>query len=100
MEMFKHLMTCTQGLRRIGSASVDLCYVSCGRFEAFYEYGLKPWDVSAGALIVKEAGGKMSDFTGGTDYLFGQTIVATNKHIHDEFLAITNKYFGNQINLF
>jgi myo-inositol-1(or 4)-monophosphatase len=100
MEMFKYLMTCTQGLRRIGSASVDLCYVACGRFEAFYEYGLKPWDVSAGALIVKEAGGKMSDFTGGTDYLFGQTIVATNKHIHDEFLAITNKYFGNQINLF
>ncbi|HTB07115.1 MAG TPA: inositol monophosphatase family protein [Bacteroidia bacterium] len=101
MEMFKHLMTCTQGLRRIGSASVDLCYVACGRFEAFYEYGLKPWDVAAGALIVKEAGGSLSDFKGDNDYIFGQTIVASNTHVHKEFMNITEKFFGgNQTKLF
>jgi len=97
MELFSHLMRVTQGIRRIGSASVDLCYVATGRFEAFYEYGLKPWDVSAGALIVQEAGGKLSDFDGGNDYLFGKTIVATNGHLQKPFLEIVKKYFkGNE----
>lgn len=94
MDLFKYLMTCTQGLRRIGSASVDLCYVACGRFEAFYEYGLKPWDVAAGALIVKEAGGKLCEFNGGQDYIFGKTIVASNGLIHKDFMEAVGKYFG------
>jgi myo-inositol-1(or 4)-monophosphatase len=93
MQLFQELMKCTQGLRRIGSASVDLCYVAMGRFEAFYEYGLKPWDVAAGALIVQEAGGKLSDFTGGNDYLFGKSIVATNGHLHKAFMGVVKRYF-------
>lgn len=97
MELFKHLMKTTQGMRRIGSASVDLCYVAMGRFEAFYEYGLKPWDVSGGALIVQEAGGKLSDFNGGKNYLFGKSIVATNGHIHKPFMTIVKKYFSGKI---
>lgn len=93
MQLFQELMKLTQGLRRIGSASVDLCYVAIGRFEAFYEYGLKPWDVSGGALIVHEAGGKLSDFDGGNDYLFGKSIVASNGHLHKPFLKIVKKHF-------
>ncbi|HTA83057.1 MAG TPA: inositol monophosphatase family protein [Bacteroidia bacterium] len=93
MGLFKHLMTCTQGMRRIGSASVDLCYVACGRFEAFYEYGLKPWDVAAGALIVQEAGGRLAEFNGGHDYIFGKTIIATNGLIHNDFINVVQKYF-------
>lgn len=97
MELFKHLMKTTQGIRRIGSASVDLCYVAMGRFEAFYEYGLKPWDVSGGALIVAEAGGRLSDFNGGKDYLFGKSIVATNGYLHKPFMEIIRKYFKGKI---
>lgn len=97
MDLFKHLMRTTQGIRRIGSASVDLCYVAMGRFEAFYEYNLKPWDVSGGALIVQEAGGRLSDFSGGNDYLFGKSIVATNGNIHKSFMQIVGKYFNGKI---
>jgi myo-inositol-1(or 4)-monophosphatase len=93
MKLFEELMKCTQGLRRLGSASVDLCYVAMGRFEAFYEYGLKPWDVSGGALIVQEAGGKLSDFYGGKDYIFGKSIVASNSHLHNPFMKIVMKHF-------
>jgi myo-inositol-1(or 4)-monophosphatase len=98
MSLFKDLMTCTQGLRRIGSASVDLCYVACGRFEAFYEYGLKPWDVAAGALIAKEAEGYLSDFYNENDYIFGKSIVASNGHIHKEFMSLVQKHFGSKTN--
>jgi myo-inositol-1(or 4)-monophosphatase len=97
MQLFQELMKCTQGLRRIGSASVDLCYVAMGRFEAFYEYGLKPWDVSGGVLIVQEAGGKLSDFDGGNDYLFGKSIVGTNRHLHKTFLEIVKKHFNGKM---
>jgi myo-inositol-1(or 4)-monophosphatase len=98
MQLFQELMKCTQGIRRLGSASVDLCYVALGRFEAFYEYGLKPWDVSGGALIVQEAGGKLSDFTGGNDYLFGKSIIATNGHLQKPFLGIVKKHFKGKMN--
>ena len=67
-----------RGVRRLGSAATDLAYVACGRFDAFWEYDLKPWDVAAGAVIVKEAGGIVTDYKGGTDYLFGREIVASN----------------------
>lgn len=97
MKLFEELMKRTQGLRRLGSASVDMCYVAMGRFEAFYEYGLKPWDVSGGALIVQEAGGKLSDFNGGNDYLFGKSIVASNGHLHKPFMEIVKKHFEGKI---
>jgi myo-inositol-1(or 4)-monophosphatase len=98
MQLFQELMKCTQGLRRIGSASVDLCYAAMGRFEAFYEYGLKPWDVAAGVLIVQEAGGKVSDFDGGNDYIFGRSIISTNGYLHKSFLEIVKKHFKGKMN--
>jgi myo-inositol-1(or 4)-monophosphatase len=81
VEMFKWAMTSARGIRRLGSAAADLAYVACGRFDAFWEYDLKPWDVAAGSLIVTEAGGKVADYKGGSDYLFGKEIVATNGFI-------------------
>ena len=66
-----HYMDCltyfckhTHGIRRLGSAAIDLAYVACGRFEVFYEYGLHPWDIAAGIILVREAGGRVSDFSG------------------------------------
>ncbi len=91
MDLFHDLMKRTGGIRRLGSAAVDLAYVACGRFEAFYEYGLKPWDVAAGALIVKEAGGKVSDFKNETNWLFGQELVATNGPVHEELVKIIDE---------
>jgi myo-inositol-1(or 4)-monophosphatase len=74
-------MTSTRGLRRIGSAAVDLCYVACGRFDAFFESDLKAWDVAAGSFIVMQAGGKISDFDGGENFIFGGQIIASNQHL-------------------
>lgn len=93
MEVFDYCMRNTQGLRRLGSAAVDLAYVACGRFEGFYEYGLQPWDVAAGAFLVAEAGGKVSDFSGGAQYVFGREIIACNKGTFDEFLAVVRSKF-------
>lgn len=83
----------SRGLRRLGSAALDLVYVACGRFEGFYEYGLNPWDVAAGALIVQEAGGRVCDFKGATDFVFGEEIVADNSLISAEFLAVIEQGF-------
>ena len=100
MELFKHFMKHTHGLRRLGSAATDLAYVACGRFEGFYEYSLQPWDVAAGAFIVKQAGGHVTDFKGADDYLFGKEIVAGNSACFEEFLATVKTYFGKkQVNL-
>jgi myo-inositol-1(or 4)-monophosphatase len=93
MEVFDHLMYNTHGLRRLGSAAADLVYVACGRFEGFYEYGLNAWDVAGGALIVKEAGGVISDFSGGENFLFGKEIIATNKPVYNEFLEVIKSKF-------
>jgi myo-inositol-1(or 4)-monophosphatase len=73
-----------EGVRRLGAAAVDLCYVAAGKFDGFWELFLAPWDVAAGAVIVEEAGGMVTDIAGGDDYLFGSNIVATNGRIHDE----------------
>ena len=93
MEVFDYLMYNTHGLRRLGSAAADLVYVACGRFEGFYEYGLNAWDVAGGALIVSEAGGKVSDFSGGDNYIYGKEIIATNSGIFVEFLDVVNAKF-------
>ena len=95
MEVFDFCMHHTQGIRRLGSAAADLAYVACGRFEAFYEYGLNSWDVAGGSLIVKEAGGKVTDFSGENNFIFGQEIIATNTLITDEFLKIIKQKFNN-----
>lgn len=87
-EIMKHWLTNTRGVRRLGSAALDLCYVACGRYGAYYEATLNAWDVAAGALIVNEAGGKVSDFSGGGDYLFGGEILATSPQIYNTVLEI------------
>lgn len=87
-----HFCKVTHGIRRFGSASIDLAYIACGRFEAFYEYDLKPWDVAAGILLVREAGGRVSDFSGNEKNISGSEIVAANKLVFPEFLENVSKF--------
>ena len=86
LNVLKWLMHNSRGVRRIGSAAIDLAYVACGRFDAFYEYSLNPWDVAAGAIIVMEAGGSVKDFKGGENYMFGREILASNLYVEIELL--------------
>ena len=88
MNSLDYFMRNSHGLRRLGSAATDLAYVACGRFDAFYEYSLSPWDVAAGAFIVQQAGGKLADFSGKNNYIFGKEIIATNSNTFDEFLGV------------
>jgi myo-inositol-1(or 4)-monophosphatase len=92
LDSLEYLMKNSHGARRLGSAAIDLAYVACGRFEAFYEYSLKPWDVAAGAFLVEQAGGVVSDFKGGKNYIFGEELVATNSNIYNEFISIVKEY--------
>jgi myo-inositol-1(or 4)-monophosphatase len=85
----------THGIRRLGSAAVDLAYVACGRVEVFYEYALHPWDIAAGIIIVREAGGKISDFSGSEKNLTGEEIVAANSDVYQEVLEIVCKFMKN-----
>ena len=89
----RDLMGCTHGVRRLGSAAMDLAYVACGRYDAFYEYHLKPWDVAAGSVIIQQAGGQIGDFYGTRNWLFGETYLASNGKIHREFVDLIGKYF-------
>jgi myo-inositol-1(or 4)-monophosphatase len=82
LNVFNSLILKTRALRRLGSAATDLVYTACGRFSFFYEAGLSPWDVAAGSLIVKEAGGIVTDFNGGDSYIKGKTIIASNPDIY------------------
>lgn len=93
LEVFRHLMKNSHGIRRLGSAAVDLAYVACGRYDAFYEYGLNAWDVAAGALLVQEAGGVTTDFSGGDKFLEGREMIASNSVIYDEFLEAVKTRF-------
>jgi myo-inositol-1(or 4)-monophosphatase len=92
MDSLSHFCKTTHGIRRLGSASIDLAYVACGRFEAFYEYGLNPWDVAAGILLVREAGGRVSNFSGNEKNLTGDEIVAANNLVFTEFLENVSKF--------
>ncbi len=83
----------SHGIRRLGSAATDLVYVAAGRFDIFYEYSLQPWDVAAGAFIVQQAGGKVSDFNGGNNYIFGKEIMATNSQIYSLAFQNINNFF-------
>jgi myo-inositol-1(or 4)-monophosphatase len=88
---FVKLSKLTQGVRRLGSAALDLAYVAAGRFEGFWELSLKPWDVAAGGLICEEAGGRVTNVSGQTDYISPpQSIVATTPGIHDRILEELN----------
>jgi len=80
-----------QALRRDGAAALDLCYVACGRFDGFWELNLSPWDTAAGALIVSEAGGRLTDFSGGAFSNYKPEIVASNGLVHDQMLEVLNQ---------
>jgi myo-inositol-1(or 4)-monophosphatase len=94
METLSYFFNNSHGVRRMGSAATDLAYVAAGRYDAFYEYNLNPWDVAAGAFIIQQAGGKIADFKGGSNYLFGKEIVATNNNIFKEFLGIVGNFMN------
>ena len=81
------LLQRSSGLRRDGSAALDLCYVGAGRLDGFWEFGLSPWDVAAGALIVGEAGGRVSDAMDGPGWLEGESIVAATPAVHGDIVA-------------
>jgi len=88
LPLFEAFLLRAQGVRRDGSAALNLCYLACGRFDGFWEGHLSPWDMAAGVLIVREAGGTVTDYDGGPFRLDGRQILASNGRVHDEMRAI------------
>lgn len=93
LRSFEKISLGSVGLRRGGSAALDLAYVACGRFDGFWEINLSPWDIAAGALVIEEAGGRVTDLWGRADYLKSGDILASNGLIHQELRKITSKTF-------
>ncbi len=93
LRAFKEIFREVSDIRRAGSAAIDLAYIAAGRFEGFFELALSPWDIAAGSLLIKEAGGLITDFGGGEDYLSTGNIVAGNKSIQPEILKIVKEVF-------
>jgi myo-inositol-1(or 4)-monophosphatase len=93
LNVLRELMQKTHGVRRIGAAAADLCYLAAGRVDAFFEYNLNAWDVAAGALIIREAGGTVTDFRGEQNWLYGKEIIATNVLVEDEFKQLIQTHF-------
>lgn len=83
-------MNATSGVRRWGVASLDLAYVAAGRFDGFWEFGLRPWDIAAGMLLVREAGGYVTDLAGGQDALAADSIIAANSDLHEKLRKLLN----------
>jgi myo-inositol-1(or 4)-monophosphatase len=95
MSSLDYFFNNSHGVRRLGSAATDLAYVACGRYDAFYEYNLSPWDVAAGAFLVQQAGGSVSDFQGGNDFLFGKEIIASTYKVFKEFQGIIGRFMNS-----
>jgi myo-inositol-1(or 4)-monophosphatase len=91
LDHFTRFALRAQGIRRDGSAALDLCYLAAGRFDGFWEMKLSPWDVAAGTLMVIEAGGQLSDFAGGPFRIDGRRLVGSNGRIHDQMIAVLQK---------
>ncbi len=91
LKHFRNFILSSQAIRRDGSAALDLCYLGAGRFDGFWELKLSAWDVAAGALIVEEAGGKVTDFRGGKFSIYSREILASNGRIHQEMIGILQK---------
>ncbi len=88
MSMFKDVLLRSSGVRRAGSAALDLAYVACGRFDGFWELGLSPWDIAAGCLLIQEAGGLVSDLDGGQQHFATGDVVTGGSEIHQQLLEI------------
>ncbi len=86
----------SHGVRRAGSAALDLAYVACGRYEAFWEFNLNPWDTAAGILLLEEAGGRVTDFSGGPFHLDSREVLASNGLIHDEMVGLFKDMFAGR----
>lgn len=96
-QSFKDLFSKMSGIRRCGSVALDFCYLAAGRCDGFWEIGLSPWDVAAGYLIIKEAGGMITDFNGGDNAVWSGNVVASNGKLHDEILTTVQNAFAGQI---
>lgn len=94
LQVFEHFMRNTRGVRRYGAAALDLAWTACGRYDGFFEKGLSPWDIAAGALLVEEAGGTITDFGGGDAYLFNGEVVAASRAYHPAMLGPVKAAFG------
>lgn len=93
LDAFRKIFEEVSDIRRAGSAALDLAYIASGRCEGFFELNLSPWDIAAGSLLIKEAGGVITDFGGGENYLATGNIIGGNKHIHTEILKIIKQIF-------
>lgn len=96
VHFFHQVGMITHGVRRAGSAAIDLAYVACGRFDGFWEFGLNPWDMAAGILMIQEAGGAVSDMKGAPHTLTSANLTATNGAIHAELLALFGEVFAGR----
>ena len=94
VEHFVDFLMAARGIRRFGSAALDLCYVAAGRLDGFWEVNLHPWDMAAGVLLVQEAGGTVSDFQGKPLSIYGKKVVASNGVIHRAMLGVLQKHDG------
>jgi myo-inositol-1(or 4)-monophosphatase len=97
LKLVEKLIRNSHGLRRVGSAATDLAYVACGRYDAFFEYNLNPWDVAAGIILIQEAGGQVSDFKGQNDYLFGRQILGAGG-LYPEILSLIDEMWFSEDN--
>jgi len=84
--IFMHFISKARGVRRLGSAALDLAYTACGRFDAFYETTLKSWDIAAGVILVREAGGSVTDFAGAAEFMETEQLIASNGFLHEQML--------------
>ncbi len=94
MAIFRELLTRTAGIRRPGSAALDLAYVACGRLDGFWEFGLKEWDMAAGALLIRESGGFVTGASDDEDYLLSGNIVAGAERVHAAILRTVRAHYG------
>jgi myo-inositol-1(or 4)-monophosphatase len=96
VHFYHQLAMATHGVRRSGSAAIDLAYVSCGRLDGFWEFGLNPWDMAAGRLIVEEAGGRVSDMNGAAHRWTSKHLLVDNGHLHDQMVEIFGEIFAGK----
>lgn len=96
MDLLSEMMKRCHGLRRLGSAAVDLAYVACGRFDGYFEYNLNAWDVAAGAYLVQQAGGNVLNFAGGEEFINKREILATNGLVDMELLESLQRHFSTE----
>lgn len=95
VQVFEYYLKNARGMRRLGSAALDLAYVACGRFDMYYESALNAWDIAGGIIIVTEAGGTVTDFTGGNTMLECGRLISSNQHVHDEVLGVFSSFFSS-----